>query len=1845
MLVAIFLGVGVCLGLESQAAAADDTLAVGVARVDVTPDYPIRLHGFGFRRTESEGVRQQVWAKALAFGKDDEKPAVLIAVDNLGVPDELTQEVAKRLKKAGIVPERLAVTASHTHTGPMLKGCAPTIFGMPIPPEHQAHIDQYTREFTDKLEQVALAALKDRRPARVEWGVGTAKFAKNRRAQGGPVDHDLPVLVVRNPDGGVRAIYVNYACHCVTLSDNKISGDWAGYAQEQIEKQHPGATALVSVGCGADQNPIPGVQGDKFEIAVQQGAEVAAEVERLLKTPLRAVRGPLVAKLDRIDLEFDKHPTRAEFEEKAKLTTAPGYHAKVQLERLDRGEALRTKISYPIQTWSFGDSLGMVFLAGEVVVDYSKRLKQELDGKRLWLNAYANSAPCYIPSERVLREGGYEGGSAMVYYDQPTKLAPGLEEKIISTVKQQIGTQFPAAIAADKTQGMRPLPAEQSVGLMRASQDLRVELVAAEPLVTSPVAIDFGPDGKLWVAEMYDYPSGLDGNFQPGGRVRLVESTRDDGRFDKSTVFLEGIPFPTGITVWRKGVLVCAAPDILYAEDTNRDGKADVVRKLFSGFGTSNYQARVNSLEYGLDGWVHGSCGLFGGKITSFIGGKPVELGDRDFRIQPDTGLIEPITGRTQQGRVRDDWGNWFGCNNGSLCFHHVLEDRYLKRNPFSTPSAVTASVIDGAAASQLFPARPDLQLFKLSGPSGRPTAACGLGIYRDDLLGSAFRGNAFTCEPVNLLVHRMQLVPKGSTFSGRRAAGEENSEFLTSTDNWFRPVQARTGPDGALWVVDMYRYVIEHPRWIPPEDLAQLDVRAGRDMGRLYRVRPKEGELRKWPRLDRLDAAGLVAALDSPNGWQRDMAMQMLLWRGDRRAAPLLQALANANRRPEATLHALCVLQQFDGLTVNILKSALGSAHPGVRRHAVRLAAPVAKLSDENNEELLSGLLPRVIDDDAQVRLQTAYTIGEWPDPQFAALPPGLAVPLAINGLPELMIRNAKDQYLLAAALSSLSPTNVSSVVEALLSRDPRQPVPENVKQRVLANAAALGGDDVVSRVVGALAARPEAGYSPWHWNTLADVISLGERKNIALRKQVDAATRYELEGMLSEARRVVIDEKKAEPDRVAAIGVLGRSRSIRDEDVEALQKLLLPQNPAAVQSAGIAALGRVVDDRVPSLLIKGWRGYSPSMKSQSLDVLLGREPWTKLMLARIEKGEIAAADIDPTRRQRLLSHRSTAVREQAEKVLAGTINADRQKVLGEHRDVLALRGNREQGRAVFTKTCAVCHRLENVGNAVGPDLGALANKTPQFLLQEILDPNRNMDSRYVAYVAATQAGKTVSGLLASETANAITLRGQEGKEETLLRGDIEELASTGKSLMPEGLEKDLSKQNLADLIAYLTNARGTPKTFHGNTPAVVKPSGNTLVLLATTAEVYGDQIVFELDHWNVGYWHSVGDHVVWTVELPQPMEFDVWIDWSCDPSVQGNTYEFTGAEPTLTGTVRTTGTWSNYKQEKIGSVQLAAGTHRLKLQPTGEQVKGALMDLRGVHLIPKGQPLTFAAVQTTVQASTKPVDVRDVAKQILDDTKPRPERESLVAANLDKAADLIAAMTAEMPTDAREEYRRIPWIWRVAVAAGRKNETEVLKQVLAVSLPPLGQPLRDWQAVVIGGGVINGISQQNVWPKERLEELIGKDADLQKRWRQTIEQSYRMSDNEKTPTGTRYDALRVIPLDGWEKCGETLQKYLEKGVHQELQMGAISGSSDIRSPAAGELLLRGIGHYSAGNRKLAIDALTRTEDRIRLLVAALEQRTIQTDEISDSQLATLRKVPDAALRERIQKVFGERF
>ena len=378
-----------------------------------------------------------------------------------------------------------------------------------------------------------------------------------------------------------------------------------------------------------------------------------------------------------------------------------------------------------------------------------------------------------------------------------------------------------------------------------------------------------------------------------------------------------------------------------------------------------------------------------------------------------------------------------------------------------------------------MFPIKSDAQRFELSGPPGSTTAACGVGLYRDDLLGTEFQGNAFTCETVNLVIHRRILKPNGATFTGLRAPDEAGSEFLASADNWFRPVQATTGPDGGLWFADMYRYLIEHPMWIPPADLAKIDQRAGAGLGRIYRVRPEGKPLRPWLRLDKLDAAGLVAALDTPNGWQRDMATQLLLWRNDASAAGPLEKLFQTSSRGVTRLHALTALDGLGKLKKETVAAALGDADPGVRRHALRLAEP--HLTDAG---IAAKVLKLADDPDAQVRLQAAYTLGEWRDPRAA------------EALAALARRSARDPFTMSAVMSSLNADNLPALAALVTDRKSGGGPPQQLVRDLLATAAGMDGGKALPKLL-EVVVKPDGNvYRPWQLAAAAGALDSLQRQ-----------------------------------------------------------------------------------------------------------------------------------------------------------------------------------------------------------------------------------------------------------------------------------------------------------------------------------------------------------------------------------------------------------------------------------------------------------------------------------------------------------------------------------------------------------------------------------------------------------------------------------------------------------------------------------------------------------------------------------------------------------------------------
>ncbi len=611
------------------------------------------------------------------------------------------------------------------------------------------------------------------------------------------------------------------------------------------------------------------------------------------------------------------------------------------------------------------------------------------------------------------------------------------------TFKQLLSSAQPRAMS----------PAD-SLKAMHARPGFKVELVASEPLIESPVAFEWSADGKLWVVEMGDYPLGIDGKGKGGGRVRVLEDTDGDGRYDHATTFLEGLNFPTGVHPWRNGVIVSAAPDIFYAEDTDGDGKANHREPLFSGFKEGNQQHRVNGFSYGLDGWLYGANGDSGGNIRAVgprtMPGAPqnVSLRGRDLRIQPDKLLFETIAGQTQFGRHRDDFGNWFGNNNPTWLWHYFFPENYLARNPL-LPLKTTKKVLAGYAEStRCFPASRTLSRFNDAFAANHVTSACSPTPYRDELFGADFATSVFISEPVHNLVHREVLEPDGVTFTSRRASDEANTEFLASSDNWFRPTMLRTGPDGALYVADMYRLVIEHPEWIPAEMQKRLDLRAGADMGRIYRVYPEGATLRRVPNLTKLSASELVEALDSPNGWQRDTAQRLLIERGDKSVVGKLESFAKSAKSAKVRVQVLWTMGVLGALSEQAIVTALKDESAAVREHAVKLSE-----SGAAGGAIRDRVVALAMDANSRVRYQVAFTLGEWSDARAAAVLVSLA--------------RDEDENIRNAAISSASrhAGAMLAMVEKLPSQDRAWPMLPMLRKLVASPPVLATSTTVIER------------------------------------------------------------------------------------------------------------------------------------------------------------------------------------------------------------------------------------------------------------------------------------------------------------------------------------------------------------------------------------------------------------------------------------------------------------------------------------------------------------------------------------------------------------------------------------------------------------------------------------------------------------------------------------------------------------------------------------------------------------------------------------------------------------
>jgi putative membrane-bound dehydrogenase-like protein len=946
-----------------------------------------------------------------------------------------------------------------------------------------------------------------------------------------------------------------------------------------------------------------------------------------------------------------------------------------------------------------------------------------------------------------------------------------------------------------------PLGPEKARKLFHLPPGLRIELVAAEPDIQSPVAMAFDEDGRLWVVEMRDYPNGPAKGKPPEGRIVILEDRDGTGRYHLASVFADQLLFANGLMPWRGGAVVTCAPHILYLADRKRAGRADGREVLYEGFAAENPQLRISHPVLGLDGWVYASNGLRGGmvrKAGESPGSKPVNLSGMDFRFDLLAGRYEAVTGMGQYGNTFDDWGRRFVCTNRNHLIPLVMPRRYIARNPFLAPLEPRRDNQSAGGAARVYPLSRNWTT--ASSHAGTFTAACGVTVYRGDLLPGEYSGCAFTCEPTGNLVHQEVLEPDGAGFRGRPA--RVGVEFLATSDDWFRPVSLAHGPDGALYVVDMYRAVIEHPQFMPAELKNRPDLLHGKDRGRIWRIVPdREVKKAKRPRLSKAKTEELVALLAHPGAWWRTTAQRLLLERQDRAALGPLEKLLRTSPEPRARVHAAWLLHRAGALDHTLVLRLVRDSHPRVREHGVRLAEG----RPAKNAEVRKAVLALAEDTDARLRFQVAASLGEWDDDAI------------VRPLARIALAGADDPWTRLAVASAV-PRRTGRLIAALCEdKAIRTETPTPGRLRLLEELSALAGSrrdtDEVAGVLDALARLPVKGRVAWQMAGLDGLAQGMGRRGMQLSAFVEKLparyrdARRQVSALLADAARIARDRQRDLDERRAAIRLLAHASWATARP--ALVELLGQARSQELRLAAVRALSAHQRPEVATILLEGWRSHTPALRREATETLVRQPERVKALLDAIEAGRVKPGDLDPLRNQQLVRHPRAEIRARALKLLRDSLPADRKKVLARYRAALKLKGDLKRGQVVFQKNCASCHQVAGVGVQVGPDISDTLSRTPEALLTDILDPNAAIDSNYVVYTVSLRNGRELTGMIAVETASSLTLKRADNQTDVVLRRDVESITSSGVSLMPEGLEKTISIEEMADLLSFLKGWR----------------------------------------------------------------------------------------------------------------------------------------------------------------------------------------------------------------------------------------------------------------------------------------------------------------------------------------------------------------------------------------------------------------------------------------------------
>lgn len=974
------------------------------------------------------------------------------------------------------------------------------------------------------------------------------------------------------------------------------------------------------------------------------------------------------------------------------------------------------------------------------------------------------------------------------------------------------GTEVPVKKSRDAA-----LSPEDSRKAIELDGDYEVQLVAAEPLVRDPVEMTWDAQGRCYAADMIDYPLGPGPGLPPLSRIQQLIDDNKDGQYDRAITFADKMDHVQGLLPYKDGLIATTRTQILFVRDTNGDGVADERKPLVAGFNPNHSQLQVSAPRWGLDNCVYFNNGLDSKEIY------PADSPDNkqsfarsNLRWDPATGKLEPTTGFGQYGGCFDDWGRHFSCSNRNPVMFAVMPHEAVIRNPNAGITQGWEDIAPFGAESKINPLA--ITHTTADAHAGTHTAACGLGVYRGDLIPD-LRGEIFVCEPTAQAVIRYHVEPNGASLKATRVG--DHTEFFRSRDEWTRPVNITTGPDGALYVCDMYRQYIDHARFFPESFSTTHDMRKGENEGRIWRIVPKGKKARAIePAPQKVEE--LVAWIGHPNGWHVEAARRLLVEQtvqapaqeSERDSArhkkmmevgKALDPWIRQEKNPIAALNALAWLrssQMTQSSVGNAAKLAAGSSLPRLQEF------DLLQTHGWNTGAMADTFLECAKSPDARVRFAALVQLGFF----------GWSDDVLVTACSTALAPDHDDPWIQRAVLvaAGMKGSSQCGKVLAALLRSPSfiaalSPAKADFIRSLASSSAADANEEDFRAALSTL--NQNGGKLVWWKPALLQGLSEGLPKSggkLGVKSLAELTSKppeafkdaaAEITSLLGQVDKVMTDPAAPMDQRLACIPLLTQRGWDKAEPV--MRSLLADGQPLEISSAALALLKKFPADKTAPLLYELLPKLGPVQRADVVKMLTGNGKTVKDFFERIDRGEFPKAFVDAETRWRYLRP-NNPLYALAEKIFGKPSN-DRAAVMTSYADAAKIKGDATKGHQIFSTVCIACHRLKGEGVDVAPDITDVKIKEKEALLSDILDPNRMVEARWMAYQIDTKDGRIVSGIMASETSSEVTIKMAGGITEAIPRTNIAKMKCLDASLMPVGLEAGITKEQMADLLAFL--------------------------------------------------------------------------------------------------------------------------------------------------------------------------------------------------------------------------------------------------------------------------------------------------------------------------------------------------------------------------------------------------------------------------------------------------------